>query len=108
VMETETWTMVADPTRRTPVVAAAGCATSVYMCFDPEGSRNWLGCLQAVPTCEGEEPWLEETVCCASGCAVRYDELRRQDMDPPSAAALAITGEGSCMPGVDEQAGRSR
>ena len=65
-----------DPAARSPVSAAAECATVVLSCFDPT-LRNWAGCFASVPECEGDTPWVgDHPMCCPAGCGARYQELR--------------------------------
>jgi hypothetical protein len=92
--------LAADPARRDPVTAAAGCLSLMLACYAP-GVRNLPGCFLNVPACTTAEPWTEAALCCAPACAARYAELRTAGQDPASAAALAIAGAGSCMPGYD-------
>ena len=89
-----------DPLERTPVSAAAECAAVVLSCYSP-GVRNWAGCLANVPQCADNTPWAgNNPMCCAPGCASRYQELRIAGESGPSAFAKAIFRAPSCMPGV--------
>jgi hypothetical protein len=90
-----------DPERRTPVTAAAECATAVLACFDPQ-ERNFAGCFASVPACPTDAPWTSDgPACCAAACSTRYQELLRQGRDEPTAMAAAIWEAPSCMPGVE-------
>jgi hypothetical protein len=90
-----------DPALRTPVTAAAECASAVLACFEPQ-QRNFAGCFASVPVCPTDSPWTAEgPACCAAACPVRYQELRRQGRDEPTAMAAAIWEAPSCMPGVE-------
>jgi hypothetical protein len=94
-------TLTFDPTRRTPVSAAAECAAIVLRCFDAT-SRNWAGCFEAVPVCSTDEPWIgDDPMCCPSACASRYQALRKQGLDGPGAFTAAIWDEPSCVPELE-------
>jgi hypothetical protein len=89
-----------DPQARSPVSAAAECASVVLDCFEPT-LRNWTGCFASVPTCTTETPWVgDDPMCCPAACSVRYQELRREGRPDPEAFAAAIWEEPSCMPGL--------
>jgi hypothetical protein len=89
-----------DAAARTPVSAAAECATAVLACFAPP-ARNWAGCLAAVPACETDTPWMgDHPMCCPSGCVERYQARRREGLTDPQAFAAAIWEAPSCMPGL--------
>jgi hypothetical protein len=89
-----------DPTLRTPVTAAAECAGAMLACYE-HGVRNYAGCFASVPVCSSDTPWTSDgPACCAAACATRYQELRRQGRDDPTAMVAAIFEKPSCMPGV--------
>jgi hypothetical protein len=93
-------TLVIDPSRRSPVSAAAECAAFVLACFRP-GARNWAGCFEAAPPCPSDTPWLGDgAICCPSACAARYQALRQSGLDGPTAVTRAIWDEPSCIPGL--------
>jgi hypothetical protein len=92
--------IVVDPSKRTPVSAAAECATAVLSCY-AEGQRNFPGCLAAVPPCTSKTPWRsDKPVCCPKACVERYQELRRAGRGEAAAFAAAIWEAPSCMPGL--------
>ncbi|MFN8546223.1 MAG: hypothetical protein U0807_18750 [Candidatus Binatia bacterium] len=89
-----------DPAARTPVSAAAECATAVLACFAPP-ARNWAGCLAAVPECETRTPWVgDHPMCCPADCSERYQARRREGLTGPQAFAAAIWEAPSCMPAL--------
>ena len=90
-----------DPDDRTPVSAAAECATAILNCFHPQ-LRNYAGCFANVPVCPTDTPWTSDgPACCTAACGGRYQDLLREGRDPPSAMAAAIYERPSCMPGVE-------
>jgi hypothetical protein len=92
--------LVLDPTARTPVSAAAECATAVLACFDLD-LRNFSGCFAAVPACKGPAPWKGDgPMCCAAACGERYQAELRLGRSPPEAFTAAIWEAPSCMPGM--------
>jgi hypothetical protein len=97
--------LVIDPTRRSPVSAAAECAAFVIGCFQA-GTRNWAGCFDNAPPCRSDTTFLEDgPTCCPAACATRYQELRQGGLDGPAAVTRAIWDAPSCIPGL---AGRSQ
>jgi len=92
--------LYADPTERSPMSAAAGCAALIVACHEPE-LRNLRGCFEHVPTCSTDEPWQEDAYCCDPGCADGYVTLREEGLEPARAATDTLLGENSCMPGLD-------
>lgn len=89
-----------DPTLRTAVTAAAECAGAMLACYEPS-VRNYAGCFASVPVCSNDTPWTSEgPACCAAACATRYQQLRREGRDDPTAMVAAIFEKPSCMPGV--------
>ena len=40
-------------------------------------TKDLDGCIDKVPRCTTETPWLEETPCCATACVLAYQEERR-------------------------------
>jgi hypothetical protein len=89
-----------DPAERTPVSAASECAVAVLSCYQP-GVRDWAGCLANVPQCGDDTPWIgEHPMCCAAGCAGRYQALRLAGEVPPAAFVKAVFRAPSCMPGI--------
>jgi hypothetical protein len=96
-----------DPTARSPVSAAAECATVVLSCFHPT-LRNWAGCLASVPECQTDTPWVgDQSMCCPAGCGERYQELRAAGRPDAEAFAAAIWEAPSCMPGLEGHAGET-
>jgi hypothetical protein len=90
-----------DPEARTPVSAAAECATAILACYD-ETLRNVAGCFAAVPSCRGKKPWKTTgPMCCAAACGGRYQDLLREGQPAPVAFAAAIWEAPSCMPGLE-------
>lgn len=93
-------TFTFDPQARSPVSAAAECATAMLGCFHPT-QRNWAGCFASVPACTSETPWVgDHPMCCPAACGDRYQALRREGRPDPEAFAAAIWEEPSCMPGL--------
>lgn len=89
-----------DPAARSPVSAAAECATVVLACFHPT-LRNWAGCFASVPACETDTPWVgDHAMCCPAACAERYQVLRAAGRSEPEAFAAAIWETPSCMPAL--------
>lgn len=90
-----------DPAARSPVSAAAECATVVLACFHPT-LRNWAGCFASVPECETDTPWVgDHAMCCPAGCGERYQELRASGRSDPEAFGAAIWEAPSCMPALE-------
>jgi hypothetical protein len=93
-------TLVIDPSRRTPVAAAAECAAFVLACFRP-GVRNWAGCFDEAPPCPSDQPLPGDVeLCCPAACGARYQELRQAGLDGPTAFTRAIWDAPSCIPGL--------
>jgi hypothetical protein len=90
-----------DPAARSPVSAAAECATVVLACFHPT-ERNWSGCFASVPRCTTDTPWVgDDPMCCPVACGERFQELRAAGRPDPEAFAAAIWEVPSCMPAVE-------
>lgn len=90
-----------DPAARSPVSAAAECATAILACFHPT-LRNWSGCFASVPPCETDTPWVgDHPMCCPSGCGERFQALRAAGRPDPEAFAAAIWEAPSCMPALE-------
>ncbi len=94
-------TMIIDPDDRGPVSAAAECAAMVLACWEPD-LRNYAGCLGHIRHCPDDRPWESDgPLCCSSECEPRYQELRRQGLEPAHALTAAIWDDPSCMPGLE-------
>ena len=92
--------LIVDPDKRTPVTAAAECATAVLACSEKD-RRNWAGCFASVPTCPTNTPWTSDgPMCCPAACASRYQDLRRAGHPGYRAMSAAIWAAPSCMPGL--------
>jgi hypothetical protein len=89
-----------DPADRTPLSAAAECASVMLACVAPP-ARNFAGCLASVPRCRSRTPWRDDgPMCCPAACAARYQALRQQGLGGAHAFTAAIWGPASCMPEV--------
>jgi hypothetical protein len=90
-----------DPADRTPLSAAAECASVMLACVAPP-ARNWAGCFASVPRCRSRTPWHgDDPMCCPASCAATYQALRQRGLSSALAFTTAIWGPGSCMPAVE-------
>jgi len=96
--------LVIRPADRTPISAAAECATVVLACHEV-GVRSTAGCLANVPVC-GDEPWTgDDPMCCASACPAAFAQHRDAGLEVPEALATSLVRVPSCAPGVDDVLG---
>lgn len=96
-----------NPLLRSPVSAAAECATVLLACHHPR-LRDWAGCFANVPVCPTDTPFLEDgPMCCPAGCAARFQALRAAGLDGPTAVTAALWDAPSCVPRLDAMEGSS-
>jgi hypothetical protein len=87
------------PTLKDPLTALGACARWVTGCFEP-GSRSLDACVNSVPSCTTDEPWLEATECCPAACQDAYRARRAANEEPWPALDATLFVDGSCMPGL--------
>ena len=63
------------PKRVDAIGAASICRDLTADCV--QVTKDLDGCIDKVPRCATETPWLEETPCCATACVLAYQEERR-------------------------------
>ncbi len=100
VVQTPQGTLVMDPSRRTPLSAAAECGALVVACYEP-GVRTRRGCFDNVAVCPDDTPWDgDEPYCCPASCAALYVQHREAGLNEPDAVVATLLGEEPCSPGL--------
>jgi hypothetical protein len=103
-----------DPKMRSPVTALGECTTSILDCMGAYASMAAPGkpshtldeCVDAMPACKTERPWLEDDVCCPTSCATEYRAARAKGVqDRDALMETYFKRDGGCFPGLS-QAGR--
>lgn len=90
-----------DPSMRTPITAAAACASWILGCFKP-GQRSLDECAKFAPACQTSTPWLETTSCCPTQCAFDYAQTRQTGVPAEDAFLQTYVDTGTCLPGYPE------
>ena len=87
-----------DGNLRDPISAVGACTAWISACYDP-GTREIDDCARSAPTCKTNQPWLEATSCCPSGCFDAYRSKRLNGANEIDTYFEVYFMDGSCFPG---------
>jgi hypothetical protein len=96
-----------DPaTAPTPVTTKLRCshlAIQCYLATSTSAAPEMVDrCLQTVPTCQTDTPWLEQQRCCPLVCKSRYEAARASGASPDEALDVFGDDDGDCYPHLRE------
>ena len=89
------------PKRVDAIGAAAICSDLKNDCV--QVTKDLDSCVDKVPRCTTETPWLEEAPCCATACVLAYQEERRLGASPLEANRAVFSSTHECFPGLQAQ-----
>jgi hypothetical protein len=90
--------LVLDTAQHNPVTTLSGCSYWLRECFEAHGNLD--DCYLSSPRCEGEQPWLDDRLCCPQACYDDYAQRRRDGVTPMN-AMVAVAEARTCFPGLD-------
>lgn len=85
-----------------PTTALGKCAALVTFCYR-KGVGSVDSCMASAPKCATNEPWNEESACCAAACQDKYAQARKGGADEATALTDSLFEAPSCMPQADTQ-----
>ena len=90
--------LVMKPDHRSPVVTYKTCSALIMGCASHSGTVD--GCVEVVPRCDGDTPWLDDQDCCPSSCVGQYASLRGLGLNVAEAFTTVFVHDTTCFPGL--------
>ncbi len=90
--------VVVAPDRRSPVNTYQVCSGLILGCARHSGTVD--GCVEVVPRCEGDTPWMDDQDCCPESCTGQYTALRGAGLNVAEAFATVFVHDTTCFPGL--------